>query len=148
MACGVQYNQRAAFFRAARANAGCPVKLLRSTQRTNMELSIRTRDVKLTDALKEQITGRLEFALDAFQHHIEDVFVYLMDLNGPKGGVDKLCQITVRARRIGDVAVRETGTTFQAALNRAARRLKYRVSEALRAGDSLSRESIRTAQAA
>jgi putative sigma-54 modulation protein len=113
-----------------------------------MELSIRTRDIELTDALRERITHRLELALDTFKDHVEDAFVYLMDLNGPKGGVDKLCQITVRARRIGELAVRETGTTFQAALNRAARRLKYRLSEAVRAGESPSRESIRTAQIA
>ena len=113
-----------------------------------MELTIRTRDVELTEALRERITRRLEFALDTFEDHIEDAFVYMMDLNGPKGGVDKLCQITVRAGRIGDLAVRETGTTFQAALNRAARRLKYRISEALRAGESRSRKSIRTALAA
>src|SRR5687768_2054547 len=73
-----------------------------------MELSIRTRDVKLTDALRERVTRRLEFALDTFGDHVEDAFVYLMDLNGPKGGVDKLCQITVRARGIGDLAVRDT----------------------------------------
>ena len=113
-----------------------------------MELTIRTRDVELTEALRERITRRLEFALDTFEDHIEDAFVYMMDLNGPKGGVDKLCQITVRARGIGDLAVRDTATTFQAALNRAARRLKYRLSEALRAGESPSRESIRTALAA
>src|SRR4051794_31725564 len=83
-------------------------------KRTNMELSIRTRDVELTDALREWITRRLEFALDTFDDHVEDAFVYLVDLNGPKRGVDKLCQITVRARGIGDLAVRETGTTFQA----------------------------------
>jgi ribosome-associated translation inhibitor RaiA len=113
-----------------------------------MELSIRTRDIELTDALREQIDRRLEFALDTFRDHVQDVLVYLMDLNGPKGGVDKLAQITVRARRIGEVAVRETGTTMPAALNRAARRLKYRLAEALRAEETLSRESIRTAQAA
>ena len=113
-----------------------------------MELSIRTRDVELTDALREGITRRLEFALDTFEDHIQDVFVYLMDLNGPKGGVDKLCQITVRTSRIGDLAVRETGTTIPAVLNRAARRVKYRLSEALRAGERPSRESIRTALAA
>lgn len=32
-----------------------------------MELSIRTRDLELTDALREQITRRLEFALDTFE---------------------------------------------------------------------------------
>jgi hypothetical protein len=71
-----------------------------------------------------------------------------MDLNGPKGGVDKLCQITVRAHGVGELAIRETGTTLNAALNRAARRLKYRLSEALRARETPSRESIKAAQAA
>jgi ribosome-associated translation inhibitor RaiA len=32
----------------------------------HMELSIRTRDVELTDALRDQITRRLEFAFDTF----------------------------------------------------------------------------------
>jgi putative sigma-54 modulation protein len=79
--------------------------------------------------------------------------VYVMDLNGPKGGVDKLCQITVRARGLGELAVRETGTTLQAAINRATRRLKYRLSEALRSRetiphDTITHETIRTARAA
>jgi ribosomal subunit interface protein len=114
----------------------------------DMKLSIRTRDVELTDALREHIERRLEFAFDTFRDHVHEALVYLMDLNGPKGGVDKLAQITVRVSRVGELAVRETGTTMHAALNRAARRLKYRLSEALRAEETLSRESIRTAQAA
>ena len=113
-----------------------------------MELSIRTRDLELTDALREHIERRIEFALDTFGDHVQDTLVYLMDLNGPKGGVDKLVQITVRVHRIGELAVRETGTTMPAALNRAVRRLKYRLAEALRAEDSVSRDSIRTVRAA
>lgn len=113
-----------------------------------MELSIRTRNVELTDALRDKIERSVGRALDTFRAQAPEAFVYLMDLNGPKGGVDKLAQITVRVPRIGDLAVRETGTTMQAALNRAARRLKYRLAEALRAEDTLSRESIRTPHAA
>jgi ribosome-associated translation inhibitor RaiA len=113
-----------------------------------MELFVRTRNIELTDALREQIERRLDFALDRFRGHVQDTLVYLLDLNGPKGGVDKLAQITVRVSRIGEMAVRETGTTTSAALNRAARRLKYRLAEALRAEETLSRESIRTAEAA
>ncbi len=86
-----------------------------------MELSIRTRNIELTDPLREQIERRLEFAFDTFRDHVQDALVYLVDLNGPKGGVDKLAQITVRVSRIGDLAVRETGTTTSAALNRAVR---------------------------
>jgi ribosome-associated translation inhibitor RaiA len=113
-----------------------------------MKLSIRTRDFELTDDLRDHIERRLHFALDAFEDHVEDAFVYLMDLNGPKGGVDKLCQITVQVRGIGDLPVRETGRTLQAATNRAARRMKYRLSEAIRASGARSRESIRTEQQA
>jgi ribosomal subunit interface protein len=113
-----------------------------------MELTIRTRDVELTDALREQIERRLSFALDKFRDHTREALVYLIDLNGPKGGVDKLAQITVRVPRIGEVAVRETGTAMPAAINRAVRRLKYRLAESLRAEETLSRESIRTVQAA
>ena len=62
--------------------------------------------------------------------------------------MDKLCQITVRVRGIGELPVRESATTLQAAINRAGRRLKYRLSEAIRANENVSRESVRTAQAA
>ena len=113
-----------------------------------MELSIRTREIELTEALRDHVVRRLESALDTFRDHVQEASVYLMDLNGPKGGVDKLAQITIRVSRLGELAVRETGTTTPAALNRAARRLKYRLGEALRAQETLSRESIRTAQAA
>ncbi len=113
-----------------------------------MKLSIRTRDIELTDSLREDVTRRLDFALDTFEDHIEEALVYVIDLNGPKGGVDKLCQITVRARGIGELVVRETGKTLHSAMNRAGRRLKYRISEALRALESRSRESIRKTQAA
>lgn len=109
-----------------------------------MKLAIRTRNIELTDELRDRVSRRLQLSLDAFDDHIEDGFVYLMDLNGPKGGVDKLCQITVRARGVGELAIRETGTSLHVALNRAARRMKYRLSEALRASDATARDSIRT----
>jgi putative sigma-54 modulation protein len=83
----------------------------------------------------ELITRRIQLALDTFGDCVKESWVYLMDLNGPKGGVDKLCQLGVHVRRVGDIVVRESGSTSPAALNRAARRLKYRVSEALRHAD-------------
>jgi ribosome-associated translation inhibitor RaiA len=109
-----------------------------------MELSIRTRAIETTDELRELVTRRLQFALDTFTDRIDGVSVYLMDLNGPRRGVDKLCQITVRVRGIGSLAVLERASTPAGALGRATRRLKYRVAEALRRSVELSAESIRT----
>jgi ribosome hibernation promoting factor len=118
-------------------------------QRTeNMELSIRTRAIEATDELRELIERRLQYALDVFKDRMESVSVYLMDLNGPRRGIDKLCQITVRVRGVGDLGVLEKGATPAKALSRAAGRVKYRVSEALRRSIRPSVESIRTSSEA
>jgi ribosome-associated translation inhibitor RaiA len=113
-----------------------------------MELLIRTRSVELTDALRELVTRRLQRALDTFGDRIMDCRVYLMDLNGPRGGVDKMCQLSIYVAGAGDVVIREAGSTIPAAFNRAVRRVKYRVSEAIRHADSSSSESIRKSTAA
>jgi putative sigma-54 modulation protein len=109
-----------------------------------VKLYIRSRAVDLTDELRDLVTTRIQFALDTFKDRIEDASVYLMDLNGPRGGIDKLCQVSVRAHGVAEVVVRDTGATVGSALNRAARRAKYRVAEALRQADRPSNESIRT----
>lgn len=109
-----------------------------------MQLSIRTRDVELDDEIRELVERRVHFALDTFQDRIESVGVYFMDLNGPKGGVDKICQLAVRVKGVGELVVLERGPRLVNTLNRAARRLKYRVSEEIRRTVRPSPESIRT----
>ena len=108
-----------------------------------MKLSLRTRAVETTDELRDLVTRRTQLALDTFKDRVEGASVYLMDLNGPRGGVDKLCQVTVRVHGIGDLVVLERGPTVVGALGRAVARMKYRVSEALRRVGRRSTESIR-----
>jgi len=110
-----------------------------------MQLSIRTRAIEVTDELRDLVTQRVQFALDTFKDRIEAVSVYLMDLNGPRQGVDKLCQITVRVQGAGSVVVLERSSSMAIALSRAASSLKYRVSEGLRRATRPSTESIRGA---
>jgi putative sigma-54 modulation protein len=109
-----------------------------------MKLSIRTRAIEATEELQELVARRIQFALDTFKDRIEAASVYLIDLNGPRRGVDKLCQITVRVHGVGDLLVLEKGRTVAGALSRAAGRLKYRISEAVRRSGRPSSESIRT----
>ena len=105
-----------------------------------MELSIRTDSIDLTDSLRDLITRRIRLALDAFEGHIVDTFVYLMGLNSPKGDRNKLCLISVRLYGLGEMVVREIESTEAAALDRAARRVKHGVSAALRDADRPSTE--------
>jgi putative sigma-54 modulation protein len=109
-----------------------------------MQLSIRSRDVEIDDDIRDLVERRTRFALDAFKDRVESVAVYFMDLNGPKGGVDKICQMAVRVRGVGELIVLERGPRLTQTLNRAARRLKYRVSEGVRRAVRPASESIRT----
>ena len=108
-----------------------------------MELSIHTRSIEITGALRDLISRRLHFALDVFGDRLRQASVHLADINGPRGGVDKSCQITVAIRGVGEVLARAQATSTEAALTHASRRLKYLVSEAVRQARGPATESIR-----
>jgi hypothetical protein len=111
----------------------------------NMELSIRTRSIEMTDELRDLTFRRVRFAVDAFADRFVSGSVYLGDVNGPRGGAtDKVCHIAVVIRGLGEIVVRASGPTAPAALGRATQSLKYRVSEALKTRQHRECESIRT----
>ena len=61
-------------------------------------------------ALHEAAQRRLRFALGRFDRRIDGVRVRFHDVNGPRGGVDQECQVTVRLGRPAElVVVEETG---------------------------------------
>lgn len=60
-----------------------------------MEIQIRRSNLHISENTIGFIERRLDFALRRFQEAIEGVTVRLSDLNGPRGGIDKSCQIRV-----------------------------------------------------
>ncbi|MGE3959720.1 MAG: HPF/RaiA family ribosome-associated protein [Vicinamibacterales bacterium] len=80
---------------------------------------------------------RLEFALGRFAGRVRTLTVRLKDLNGPRGGADKHCQISVRLDRPKRVIVIEdVDSQPEAAITRAAERAARAVSRAVQvAGD-------------
>ena len=108
-----------------------------------MEFLIRTHNVEMTAAAKEHIHRRLGFALDRFGDRIRKVKVYLMDLNGPRQGIDKLCQLTILVRGLGRMTVLEKDSTVTAAVSRAARLARSRIAKKIRRRLGRSTESIR-----
>ena len=58
---------------------------------------------------------------------IPRISVHVSDVNGPRGGVDKLCQITADVRGSQPVMILEKGVDLLAVINRAVRRLRYRI---------------------
>ncbi len=77
-----------------------------------------------TTELRSELVERLRDVLHRFGHRIRRVAVFLADLNGPKGGVDKSCRLVVHLERGGSVVAegREGDTT--GAVERAAQRAR------------------------
>jgi putative sigma-54 modulation protein len=61
-------------------------------------ISIRRCGVRFPSALEAYIQRRLRKAAAALGRRVTSLEVYIKDLNGPRGGVDKFCVITARLR--------------------------------------------------
>jgi len=111
-------------------------------------IDVRLRGFELTDELRKAVEKIVTFAVDRYQTQVGKVSVYLADLNGPKGGVDKVCQITAKLSRGKPVLILERGSKMLTTVNRAARRLGHRIGRNVqrqkRPDSQTFRASIRT----
>lgn len=88
-----------------------------------MRIYVRSRGFELTDALRVHAERRLLFALGRFGRRVRSVMLRVDDVNGPRGGADKRCQIVVRLAPWRDVRVEELDGDLYRAIDRAADRL-------------------------
>ena len=88
-----------------------------------MKIDIRGHHVELTEALRAHVERRLRFALGRFGARITAATVTIEDLNGPRGGVDKQCRITVALASAGHLRVEVLDTEVTPAVDQAADRI-------------------------
>jgi ribosome hibernation promoting factor len=60
-----------------------------------MNLTIRHDGFEMTEAIELHVRDRLTAALDQHISHVRAVAITVRDENGPRGGVDKSCQVQV-----------------------------------------------------
>jgi putative sigma-54 modulation protein len=60
-----------------------------------MLVAVRETGIGLSPAGRAYAIDRVEHALATVRDHVRKVMVYLTDLNGPRGGADKLCRVAV-----------------------------------------------------
>ena len=65
-----------------------------------MQIQIQTSDLETPTGWREQVEKRVRFVLRRLRHGIRHARVSLRDVNGPRGGVDKECRVTLK--RDGD----------------------------------------------
>lgn len=96
-----------------------------------MKIEVRVHGVEEPSSLREHTQARLQFALGRFGSEVAHVTLRLSDENGPRGGVDKRCHLTVRGPNVGTVVIDERHRMAEAALDLAAGRAGRAVARAL-----------------
>jgi len=106
-----------------------------------MQWELRNHGVELEEGVREHVERRLQFALSRFGSKIARIVVSLSDLNGPRGGMDKSCQIVVRLKGMSDVIADIVDTGWIVAIDRATNRIGHSVSRQMERSRGFERES-------
>jgi putative sigma-54 modulation protein len=87
-----------------------------------MTIEVRFRALDASEPLREHVLRAVHFHLSRFGRELSAVSARIGDVNGPKGGVDKRCQLHVRGPRIGSLVVAEVSADAYAAVDVCAER--------------------------
>lgn len=61
-----------------------------------MNVDIQARDFTITDGIRAAVLDACENFLHHYSDRISAISVHLADINGPRGGNDKLCRVSVK----------------------------------------------------
>ena len=93
--------------------------------------SMTDRSGLLTDQLRQLAERRLLFALSRFGSRVAQVELVVADENGPRGGVDKTCRVSVKLHRAADVVISDKDADLAKCISRVAKRVGRAVSRAI-----------------
>ena len=97
-----------------------------------MKVLMRGVHVSLTDNLKSYVDAHLVSHIERYaDDEASEVDIALVDTNGPKGGVDKECRVTVRMPGLEAIHVTEAAETLFQAIDGARDRLENTIKRAV-----------------
>lgn len=111
-----------------------------------MFISIVDRGDLLDDAKRLLIERRLLFALARFELRIKQVDLVIHDENGPRGGIDKSCRISVALHQASDVVISDRDSDIFKSISRVADRAARAVSRAISRANEFDRTHLRAQQ--
>ena len=92
-----------------------------------MRFGIAFRDLKGSSEIIDYVDRRFSFVFGRTEHNIDEASITLSYINGPKGGVDKQCQVTITPSGLDPIVVTER----QEELRQCIDRCLYRASRSL-----------------
>ena len=107
-----------------------------------MIISTSSHNIQLSRELDEFVSSTLQGSLERLADDVVSVDVFLQDLNGPKGGVDKQAVIRIHLRGRREVAIETVHENLAAAIRVGAKRAKRAVRRSLRKARRIERYRI------
>jgi putative sigma-54 modulation protein len=104
-----------------------------------MSVSITDRSDLLTNELRLLAERRFLFALSRFESRLNKVDLVVTDENGPRGGIDKTCQVWVTLHGAGEVVVNDRDSDLAKCISRVAERAGRAVARAIEKSQRLDR---------
>lgn len=87
-----------------------------------MQIRVETERDQLNGDARQRIEARVRFVMRRMRAQVMNVHVRLRDINGPRGGVDQVCQITLATDQHGTLVVNATERQAMGALELALKR--------------------------
>lgn len=103
-----------------------------------MQVLFKSRHPQATD-LRALTDRRVRFVLRRFGWLVPRAEVQMSDVNGPRGGIDKHCQVELKTDVTGTVVVASAASDWRTALNKAPARAARFLMRALRRGSDSRR---------
>lgn len=107
-----------------------------------MEVKVQTKGLSTAPFLRQHASQRMHAALARFDDSVRAVSVRLGDINGPRGGADKLCRIVVRLKNSSQVVIEELGQDIFQVIDKVADRVHQSVSRQLGRVKQISRGPV------
>ncbi len=104
-----------------------------------MRIIIRHHGIDLTPSVRDMIEKTMDHALDRIDHDVLSVTVFLSDVNGPKGGIDKECRILLHLKQRGFCTIEDKDDSLPRMMERLADRVSHTVRRHLDKQHSLRR---------
>jgi ribosome-associated translation inhibitor RaiA len=97
-----------------------------------MNIVVRFLGLEPSEMLREHCERQALFHLSRFGHDLRTVDIRIRDVNGPRGGVDKQCQVFATGPRLGYSTLQELSEDAYQAADAAISRLARTVARGLK----------------
>ncbi len=96
-----------------------------------MKIDIQARDFSLTDSVLVFIKERINFTLSSHFDQIQRITIRLSDVNGPRAGIDKRCNVKILLPRMKEIIIDDVKADIYVAIFRAIERASLTVNRRL-----------------